>query len=66
MDAVVAENLTVVYERVRALEDVSFRIPRGSMTAVIGPNGSGKSTLLKACIGLVKPVSGRISVLGWM
>lgn len=63
MDAVVAENLTVVYERVRALEDVSFRIPRGSMTAVIGPNGSGKSTLLKACIGLVKPVSGRISVL---
>jgi manganese/zinc/iron transport system ATP- binding protein len=64
MDAVVAENLTVVYERVRALEDVSFRIPRGSMTAVIGPNGSGKSTLLKACIGLVKPVSGRISVLG--
>jgi len=64
MDAVVAENLTVVYERFRALEDISFKIPRGSMTAVIGPNGSGKSTLLKACIGLVKPVKGRISVLG--
>ena len=64
MDAVVAENLTVVYERFKALEDISFKIPCGSMTAVIGPNGSGKSTLLKACIGLVKPVKGRISVLG--
>jgi len=64
MDAVVAENLTVVYERFRALEDISFKIPRGSMTAVIGPNGSGKSTLLKACISLVKPFKGRISVLG--
>jgi ABC-type multidrug transport system ATPase subunit len=43
MDAVVAENLTVVYERVRALEDVSFRIPRGSMTAVIGPTARAKA-----------------------
>ncbi|MCS6784403.1 MAG: metal ABC transporter ATP-binding protein [Candidatus Caldarchaeum sp.] len=59
-----AENLTVVYERVVALEDVSFSVSHGSMTAVVGPNGAGKSSLLKAAVGLVKPFRGRVTVLG--
>jgi len=63
-DAFRAEGLTVVYERVVALENVSFAVPRGSITAVVGPNGGGKSSLFKAAVGLVKPVSGRVVVLG--
>ncbi|MDW7978305.1 MAG: metal ABC transporter ATP-binding protein [Candidatus Caldarchaeum sp.] len=64
MEAVKAEGLTVVYGRLKALDEVSFTIPSGSMTAVIGPNGSGKSTLLKTLIGLVKPAAGSFKVLG--
>ncbi|MEM4281761.1 MAG: ABC transporter ATP-binding protein [Candidatus Caldarchaeum sp.] len=62
MDALRAEGLTVFYGKTKALEDVSFSIKRGTMTAVIGPNGSGKSTLLKAFVGLVKPSQGRVTV----
>lgn len=64
MDGLRAEGLTVVYENVVALQDVSFSVSRGSMTAVVGPNGSGKSTLLKAAVGLVKPMKGHVAVLG--
>lgn len=46
------------------LADVSFTIEDGELVAILGPNGAGKSTLLKIILGLVKPVSGRVSVLG--
>ncbi len=46
------------------LADVSFAIEDGELVAILGPNGAGKSTLLKVILGLVKPVSGRVSVLG--
>ncbi len=42
---------------------VTFSIEDGELVAILGPNGAGKSTLLKVILGLVKPVSGRISVL---
>ncbi|MEM1937510.1 MAG: metal ABC transporter ATP-binding protein [Candidatus Caldarchaeum sp.] len=64
MDALNVVGLTVHYGRLKALEDVSFRISTGSLTAVIGPNGSGKSTLLKTLVGLIKPMEGTITVLG--
>jgi zinc/manganese transport system ATP-binding protein len=46
------------------LAGVSFAIETGELVAILGPNGAGKSTLLKVVLGLVKPVSGRVSVLG--
>ena len=45
--------------RVRALNDVSLAVPRGSFTAVMGPSGSGKSTFLQCASGLDRPTSGR-------
>jgi len=41
-----------------------FSADSGTITAVMGPNGSGKTTLLRACLGLVRPSQGRITVLG--
>lgn len=46
------------------LEDISFTVPEGSVTAIIGPNGSGKTTLLKVLTGLLSPQKGRVRVLG--
>jgi ABC-type Mn2+/Zn2+ transport system ATPase subunit len=63
-EAVNVDGLTVAYERITALEDVSFKISRGSITAVVGPNGSGKSSLFKALVGLVKPQKGVIKIHG--
>lgn len=51
------------YEGVTALDDVSMSIPEGR-TALLGPNGAGKSTLIKCVLGLVRPTSGEIEVLG--
>jgi len=59
------ETLTKVYANgVRALEDVSFAVPRGQFTAVIGLSGSGKSTLLRCINRLVEPTAGRIVLDG--
>jgi zinc transport system ATP-binding protein len=46
------------------LEDVNLSIESGDFLAVLGPNGGGKSTLLKLMLGLLKPDSGEILILG--
>lgn len=56
-------SLSRRYEGVTALDDVTLTIPEGR-TALLGPNGAGKSTLLKCVLGLVRPTSGEIEVLG--
>ncbi len=43
---------------------VSFVVPRGELLVVVGPNGGGKSTLLRLALGLLRPDSGVVSVLG--
>lgn len=47
-----------------SLDNVSFNVPYGSVVGFIGENGAGKSTTIKAVLGLVKPNSGTITVLG--
>ena len=59
--AVEVENLTVQFESVTALNDVTHTFEPGSATAVMGVNGSGKTTMLECLGGLQKPTSGRIS-----
>jgi manganese/zinc/iron transport system ATP- binding protein len=62
--AIEAESLHVNYGKTAVLWDVSFKIPKGCIVGMLGPNGAGKSTLFKAILGLVKPLSGKIDLLG--
>lgn len=51
-------------ELVKALDNVSFKVDKGTTFGVIGENGSGKSTLLKVVTGIAKPTSGSVEVKG--
>jgi len=62
--SVAIEGVTAGYGRRIALSDVTLEVRPGSLLAVIGPNGAGKSTLLKLIAGLIKPLSGELTVLG--
>mgnify|MGYP000327143398 FL=1 len=64
VDILQVKNLTVCYDTVLALDDISLTINEGEIVAMIGPNGAGKSTALKAICGLVKPKSGEILFQG--
>ncbi len=55
------KNLSVLYGKERAVENVSFGVEKGETIAVIGPNGSGKTTLLRALIGAL-PSRGEIMI----
>jgi len=57
-------HLTVRYNDVVALEDITMEIEEGERIALVGPNGAGKSTLFKAVVGLVPLQSGEIRVFG--
>ena len=49
---------------VEALRGVSFEVKDGDLYGFIGPNGAGKSTTIKILLGLLKPGSGRASLMG--
>jgi phospholipid/cholesterol/gamma-HCH transport system ATP-binding protein len=63
-DAVVFDNVSIAFEENVVLNGVSFHLPRGETKALFGVAGSGKSTALKLALGLMKPDSGRIFLLG--
>jgi ABC-2 type transport system ATP-binding protein len=62
--AIEVAHLTKLYKTTRAVDGVSFRIARGSITGLLGGNGAGKTTTIAMIMGLVLPTSGRIQVLG--
>ena len=63
-EAIRFENVTLAFDDKVVLDNISFRLPHGETKAIFGVAGSGKSTLLKLALGLMKPDSGRIYVLG--
>lgn len=58
------ESVVLDHDGVRLLDNITFEIPAGGVTAVTGPSGSGKSTLLRCCNLLESPSSGRILYRG--
>lgn len=53
-------GLSVFYDSIQALRNVSLKVPKGSIVCMIGANGAGKSTVLRAISGLKRPASGEI------
>ena len=62
--AIAVEGLSFEYPGLRALDEVAFRVERGSVTALVGPNGAGKTTLLRCLAGLDRPLLGSVAVVG--
>jgi len=61
---IIFENVFLAFEDLIVLDGVSFELKRGETKVLLGVAGSGKSTILKLCLGLIKPDSGHIYVLG--
>lgn len=57
-------KLTHEFGGLRAVDNISFDINQGELVGLIGPNGCGKSTTFNCISGLLKPISGRIEILG--
>ncbi len=58
------ENVTKRFERFTAVDGVSLAIPRGSIYGFLGPNGAGKTTTIRMIFDIIRPTSGRITILG--
>ena len=63
--AILAEGLTKSFGDFTAVDQVSFSVLKGDVFGWLGPNGAGKTTTIRMLLGLIKPTSGRASVLGF-
>lgn len=61
---VVTRGLTKRYGNRAAVEDVDLTIRRGEVYGFLGPNGAGKTTTLRMLVGLIRPTSGEVTILG--
>jgi branched-chain amino acid transport system ATP-binding protein len=64
MTLLAVEHLSKAFGGVRAIDDVSFAVARGTVHSIIGPNGAGKTTLLNLVTGVLVPDAGRIRLDG--
>lgn len=62
--AVEVSDATFSYGRLKALDCLTLTIPKGVSYGLLGPNGAGKSTLIRILVGLLRPHSGSVRVLG--
>lgn len=58
------DNLSKEYDGVYRVQELDIRIKEGDIYGFLGPNGAGKSTTMKMLLGLVKPTSGTIEIMG--
>ncbi len=63
--AIIVEELTKNFGSFDAVDRVSFAVDEGEIFGWLGPNGAGKTTTIRMLLGLIKPTSGRASVLGY-
>jgi ABC-type multidrug transport system ATPase subunit len=62
--AIRTEGLTKRYGALAAVNNLSLTVPVGSVFGFLGPNGAGKTTTIRMLLGLIRPTSGTVSVLG--
>lgn len=62
--AIVTSGLTKTFGALRAVDNLSFSVPRGSIFGFLGPNGAGKTTTFALLCGFIRPSSGGATILG--
>ena len=62
--ALVVDGLVRRFGSLRAVDGLSFSVPRGALVALLGPNGAGKTTTLDVCTGFARPDAGGVRALG--
>jgi ABC-2 type transport system ATP-binding protein len=62
--AITINNLAFNYGGLKVIDDISMEIPAGTSYGLLGPNGAGKTTLIRLLVGLLKPKSGTVRILG--
>jgi ABC-2 type transport system ATP-binding protein len=61
---IIVHNLTKRFGSFTAVNDISFEVKHGEIFGFLGPNGSGKTTTIRMMLGLMRPTSGSIEILG--
>ena len=61
---IVCDRLTKFFGKIRAIQDLSLRIPEGQIFGLLGPNGAGKTTTMRMLACLIKPTYGRANIDG--
>ncbi|MBU05215.1 MAG: ABC transporter ATP-binding protein [Dehalococcoidales bacterium] len=62
--AIELNNVSFSYNDIKALNELSLQVPTGMSFGLLGPNGAGKTTLIRLLVGLLKPKSGSVQLLG--
>lgn len=63
--SVIVNNVTKIYGKQKALDEVSFKVEPGNIVGFLGPNGAGKSTMMKIITCFIPQTSGNVSVCGF-
>jgi len=62
--AVEVNKVSFSYNNIKAIDELSLKVPGGISFGLLGPNGAGKTTLIRLLVGLLKPKSGSVRILG--
>mgnify|MGYP002396372144 CR=1 FL=1 len=62
--AVEVDRVSFSYNNIKALDELALQVPAGISFGLLGPNGAGKTTLIRLLVGLLKPKSGSVQILG--
>lgn len=65
MSAIIVENISKSFGKIKALDSVSFQVNRGELFGLIGPDGAGKTTLFRLLTTLLYPDEGKVTVDGY-